>query len=102
MIPGGIKGRNGRSTARVSDAVAMRPHHLLPLFLLVACVTERGPLTNRMAQMSTTYLTRAARQPGSWQPWGREALALAARLDRPGLRDVGAPGCRRGPRTCSA
>src|SRR3989440_3894653 len=72
----------------------MRSHHLLPLFLLVACVTERGPLTNRMAQMSTTYLTRAARQPVSWQPWGREAFALAARLDRPVLLYVGAEDCR--------
>jgi len=72
----------------------MRSLRLLPLFLLVACVTERGPLTNRMAQMSTTYLTRAARQPVSWQPWGREAVALAARLDRPLLLYVGAEDCR--------
>jgi len=72
----------------------MRSLRLLPLFLLVACVTERGPLTNRMAQMSTTYLTRAARQPVSWQPWGREAFALAARLDRPVLLYVGAEDCR--------
>ena len=72
----------------------MRFPRLLPLFLLAACVTERGPLTNRMAQMSTTYLTRAARQPVSWQPWGREAFALAARLDRPVLLYVGAEDCR--------
>src|SRR5438094_9883698 len=47
-----------------------------------------------MAQSSTRYLTRAARQPVSWQPWGREAFALAARLDRPVLLYVGADDCR--------
>ncbi|HYU02181.1 MAG TPA: DUF255 domain-containing protein [Gemmatimonadales bacterium] len=60
----------------------------------LACVSEHGPLTNRMAQSSTRYLTRAARQPVSWQPWGREAFALAARLDRPVLLYVGADECR--------
>src|SRR2546430_1615528 len=59
-----------------------------------ACVSEHGPLTNRMAQSTTHYLTRAARQPVSWQPWGREAFALAARLDRPILLYVGADECR--------
>ena len=33
-----------------------------------ACVSEHGPLTNRMAQSTTHYLTGAARQPVSWQP----------------------------------
>src|SRR2546425_7100580 len=59
-----------------------------------ACVSEHGPLTNRMAQSTTHYLTGAARQPVSWQPWGREAFALAARLDRPILLYVGADECR--------
>src|SRR5438477_12880199 len=70
----------------------------LPWFTLSlaasACVSEHGPLTNRMAQSGTHYLTRAARQPVSWQPWGREAFALAARLDRPILLYVGADECR--------
>src|SRR5207245_2039394 len=60
----------------------------------VACVSEHGPLTNRMAQSATPYLARAARQPVSWQPWGRDAFALAARLDRPILLYVGADDCR--------
>src|SRR5216117_4208641 len=59
-----------------------------------ACVSEHCPLTNRMAQSTTHYLTGAARQPVSWQPWGREAFALAARLDRPILLYVGADECR--------
>jgi uncharacterized protein YyaL (SSP411 family) len=64
------------------------------LLALVACVSEHGPLTNRMAQSTTPYLARAAREPVSWQPWGREAFALAARLDRPILLYVGADDCR--------
>ncbi|HEY3279154.1 MAG TPA: DUF255 domain-containing protein [Gemmatimonadales bacterium] len=67
----------------------------LPLVLTVSgCVTERGPFTNRMANTGTSYLTRAARQPVSWQPWGRDAFALAARLDRPVLLYVGGDACR--------
>lgn len=66
-----------------------------PLALLgLACVSEHGPLTNRMAQSATPYLLRAARQPVSWQPWGRDAFALAARLERPVLLYVGAEDCR--------
>ena len=60
----------------------------------VACATERGPLTNRMAQTETRYLARAARQPVGWQPWGRDAFTLAARLDRPILLYIGADDCR--------
>ena len=68
---------------------------LLPLPLLAsACVSEHGPLTNRMAQAATPYLARAAKQPVSWQPWGRDAFALAARLDRPVLLYIGADDCR--------
>src|SRR6266545_1119757 len=44
--------------------------------LALACVSEHGPLTNRMAQSATPYLSRAARQPVSWQPWGRDGLAF--------------------------
>jgi uncharacterized protein YyaL (SSP411 family) len=47
-----------------------------------------------MAQAATPYLARAARQPVSWQPWSRDAFALAARLDRPVLLYVGADDCR--------
>ncbi|HET8713791.1 MAG TPA: DUF255 domain-containing protein, partial [Gemmatimonadales bacterium] len=60
---------------------------------LTACLAERGPFTNRMAQSGTSYLARAARQPVNWQPWGREAFALAYRLDRPVLLYVGGDAC---------
>jgi uncharacterized protein YyaL (SSP411 family) len=46
-----------------------------------------------MAQSGTSYLARAARQPVNWQPWGREAFALASRLDRPVLLYVGNDAC---------
>jgi uncharacterized protein YyaL (SSP411 family) len=61
---------------------------------LSACIGERGPFTNRMAHSGTTYLARAARQPVRWQPWGREAFALAAKLDRPVFLFVGSDACR--------
>jgi uncharacterized protein YyaL (SSP411 family) len=46
-----------------------------------------------MAHAATSYLSRAARHPVGWQPWGREAFELAARLDRPVLLFVGADDC---------
>src|SRR2546425_188308 len=74
---------------------ALAPFPLpLSLLALAGCVSEHGPLTNRMAQSTTPYLARAARQPVSWQPWGRDSFALAARLDRPILLYVGADDCR--------
>jgi len=47
-----------------------------------------------MAQATTPFLTRAARQSVSWQTWSRESFTLAARLDRPILLYVGADQCR--------
>ncbi len=76
----------------------MQPVYNRSLLLLcaasTACIAERGPFTNRMAHSSTNYLARAARQPVNWQPWGREAFALAAKLDRPVLLYVGSDVCR--------
>lgn len=46
-----------------------------------------------MSQSATSYLARAARQPVDWQPWSREAFALAAKLDRPVLLYVGSEAC---------
>ncbi len=47
-----------------------------------------------MAHSGTSYLTRAARQPVRWQPWSRDAFALAAKLDRPILLYIGSDACR--------
>src|SRR5258706_400182 len=74
----------------------MRTRPILSLFLLgaSACITERGPFTNRMAHWATSSLARAARQPVNWQPWGRDAFARPAKLDRPVLLYVGGEACR--------
>src|SRR5918996_1452692 len=64
---------------------AVMAHRLVPFAFAAsctACVAERGTLSNRMAQSGTVYLMRAARQPVSWQPWGREAFAIVARSYR--------------------
>src|SRR6266581_1965732 len=61
---------------------------------VAACIGERGPFINRMAHTGTSYLARAARQPVRWQPWGRDAFALAAKLDRPVLLYIGSDACR--------
>jgi uncharacterized protein YyaL (SSP411 family) len=74
----------------------MRTRLFLALLLTgsSACISERGPFTNRMAHSATSYLARAARQPVNWQPWGRDAFALAAKLDRAVLLYVGSDACR--------
>ena len=90
----GVGGTGARRTGYLPPA-RMRTPAFFPLSLFaLGCVAEHGPLTNRMAQAATPYLARAARQPVSWQPWGRDAFALAARLDRPILLYVGADDCR--------
>jgi len=83
----------GRGISRVRSTLHTR------LFLIVcaalsACLGERGAFTNRMAHSGTSYLARAARQPVRWQPWGRDAFALAAKLDRPVLLYIGSDACR--------
>src|SRR3989442_13902062 len=57
-------------------------------------MAERGPLSSGMARPATNYLAPAARQPVRWQPWGRDAFVLAAKLDRPVLLYVGGEACR--------
>lgn len=71
----------------------MRGARLLCVLAFTACVAERGPLPNRMAHAATQYLSRAARHPVGWQPWGREAFELAGRLNRPVLLYVGSDNC---------
>src|SRR5439155_735625 len=96
-FPVALVGTAARRTGYLPRASmrALAPFPLpLSLLALAGCVSEHGPLTNRMAQSTTPYLARAARQPVSWQPWGRDAFALAARLDRPILLYVGADDCR--------
>ncbi len=48
---------------------------------------------NRLIHEKSPYLRQHARQPVDWYPWGPEALALAARLDRPMLLSIGYSTC---------
>jgi uncharacterized protein len=48
---------------------------------------------NNLNQASSSYLRSARHQPVHWQEWGEAAFALAARLEKPVLLDVGAVWC---------
>lgn len=50
-------------------------------------------MTNRLEAASSTYLRQHANNPVDWWPWGAEALAEAARLDRPIFLSVGYAAC---------
>ena len=90
-----LYGRRGISRVR-SAMSTRRPLVVCSAIIaaLASCLGERGPFTNRMAQSGTSYLVRAARQPVRWQPWGRDAFALAVTLDRPVLLYIGSDLCR--------
>ena len=65
---------------------------ILVALLLLVSATE-GQTYNHLRGSRSAYLARAARQPIDWRPWGEEAFALARKLDRPILLDVGATWC---------
>jgi uncharacterized protein YyaL (SSP411 family) len=48
---------------------------------------------NRLAQSTSPYLRQHATNPVDWYPWGPEALATAAREDKPILLSVGYSAC---------
>ena len=48
---------------------------------------------NRLAGSASPYLRSAGFQPIDWYEYGEEAFALAKRLDRPILLDIGAIWC---------
>lgn len=50
-------------------------------------------MPNRLADSSSAYLRQHADNPVDWWPWGAEALAEAARLDRPIFLSVGYAAC---------
>src|SRR5258708_30018840 len=50
-------------------------------------------MPNRLAGESSPYLLQHAHNPVDWRPWGREALELAAREDKPILLSIGYAAC---------
>ena len=53
----------------------------------------QSALRNVLAESSSPYLRAAAKQPVHWQEWNDEIFALARKLDRPILLDIGAIWC---------
>lgn len=49
--------------------------------------------SNRLSNAPSAYLRQHADNPVHWQPWGREALEAAQKLDRPILLSVGYAAC---------
>jgi uncharacterized protein len=50
-------------------------------------------ISNRLGNALSPYLLQHAGNPVNWQPWDREALAMARTLDRPILLSVGYSAC---------
>ncbi|QPH53467.1 thioredoxin domain-containing protein [Pontivivens ytuae] len=62
-----------------------RTHHLRP---------DGSPrFVNRLIREASPYLIQHAHNPVDWRPWGEEALAEAAALDRPVFLSVGYATC---------
>ncbi|NEZ04407.1 thioredoxin domain-containing protein [Wenzhouxiangella sp. XN201] len=51
------------------------------------------PTENRLGDALSPYLLQHADNPVAWQPWDREALAMARTLDRPILLSIGYSAC---------
>ena len=54
---------------------------------------DGGPEFNRLVFEISPYLAQHARNPVDWYPWGEEAFALAARLDKPIFLSIGYSTC---------
>src|SRR4051812_39218513 len=50
-------------------------------------------MPNRLAQETSPYLLQHANNPVDWYPWGPDALAAAALLDRPIFLSIGYAAC---------
>ncbi|NBB93151.1 MAG: DUF255 domain-containing protein [Gammaproteobacteria bacterium] len=55
-------------------------------------MTDKTP-ENRLGAALSPYLLQHADNPVAWQPWDREALAMARTLDRPILLSIGYSAC---------
>jgi len=54
---------------------------------------NENPVVNRLSEALSPYLLQHAGNPVAWQPWDREALAMARTLDKPILLSIGYSAC---------
>jgi uncharacterized protein len=59
----------------------------------MAGAVDPGPRANRLVHETSPYLLAHAHNPVDWYPWGPEALARAAELDRPIFLSIGYAAC---------
>lgn len=50
-------------------------------------------MPNQLSDQPSLYLQQHANQPVDWMPWGKEAFALAQKLDKPILLSIGYSAC---------
>ncbi|HKF85838.1 MAG TPA: thioredoxin domain-containing protein, partial [Candidatus Limnocylindrales bacterium] len=60
---------------------------------IVAAMPGNANAMNRLASETSPYLLQHAHNPVDWYPWGAEALARAAELDRPIFLSIGYAAC---------
>ena len=60
---------------------------------IAALPADGGAEFNRLVFEASPYLRQHARNPVDWYPWGPEALARAAREDKPIFLSVGYSTC---------
>ena len=60
--------------------------------VIEVAMTETTP-SNRLGDALSPYLLQHADNPVHWQPWDREALAMARTLDKPILLSIGYSAC---------
>jgi uncharacterized protein YyaL (SSP411 family) len=83
--PPELRARLARALASREPGSDARSDHRLP---------DGSPrFTNRLLLESSPYLRQHAHNPVDWYPWGPEALAAAAREDKPILLSIGYSTC---------
>ncbi len=83
----GHDGRN-RPAAHARGADAASAYHAG-----MSSALDSTRAANRLAGETSPYLLQHAHNPVDWYPWGAEALALAAELDRPIFLSIGYAAC---------
>ena len=66
---------------------------LPPADVIAELPADGGPEFNRLIFEASPYLLQHARNPVDWYPWGDEAFALAAKLDKPVFLSIGYSTC---------